>query len=219
MSNKTIGVDPDKAFGLLKDATAKVHVAVKKGDNDFIVTLGTFLKMSPAKRNELFGSAAPLAKDNEILRLLSGDESLIIDECDGTETIAKAKAVFPSGIDGDFKNWGTDKPGTATEATAVDVHELIKNATFANMFTSFGTDLDKLCLTQSQIIQFCKKFPSWLRHDGYATFFLFKVEDQFFVALVGVSSVGLYVLVHRFEDVDVWDAEDRRRLVVPQQTV
>ena len=116
-------------------------------------------------------------KEDAILKLLSKGESVIIDACDG-----------------DFKGWGTDQPGRATVATPVDVHELIKDATFAKMFGSFGTDLDKLCLTQSQIKNFCKKHPSWLRTDGYATFFLFKENNEFFVAGVDVDSDGLDVM-------------------------
>lgn len=153
-----------------------------------------------------------------ILKLLSGAHEIAIETCDGAQTIAAAKETFKSGIDDDFKNWGTNKPGAATQRTPVEVHELVKDATFAQMFGSLGTDLDKLCLTQHQIKLFCEVHKEWLRKDGYGTFFLFKVEDQFFVALVHVSSDGLSVDVHvcRFEDGGVWPAGRARRLVVPQ---
>ncbi|NTV22603.1 MAG: hypothetical protein HGB03_03520 [Candidatus Yonathbacteria bacterium] len=155
--------------------------------------------------------------DNAILRLISKGETIVIDVCDGSETLATAKEVFP-GIDGDFKNWGTNKAGIATKEQVVDVHELVKDATFAQMFGSLGTDLDKLCLTQAQIKNFCKKHFNWLRTDGYPTFFLFKVEDQFFVAYVLVHSDGLRVYVRQFEDVLVCSAVNSHRLVVPQLT-
>lgn len=152
------------------------------------------------------------------LKLLFGAETLMLDALDGKETLATAKEVFPSGIDGNFKNWGTNKPGIATKEQAVDVQELVKDGTFAQMFGSLGTDLDKLCLTQSQIKNFCKKHPQWLRQNGYATFFLFKVEDQFFVAKVLVNSGGLYVNVYRFEVGYVCHAVYSHRMVVPQLT-
>ncbi len=158
-------------------------------------------------------------KENTILRLLSKGESIVIDSCDGSETLANAKETFKSGIDGDFKNWGTDKPGVATEDTAVQVYELVQNATFAQMFGFLGTDLNKLCLSQSQIKTFCRKYSNWLRQDGYATFFLFKGGDQFFVAGVLVGSGGLGVCVSRFEYDYVWYAECLHRMVVPQRTV
>lgn len=150
------------------------------------------------------------------LSLLSGAETLMLDALDGKETLATAKEVFTSGIDGDLKKWGTNKPDIATKETAVDVHQLVKNATFAQMFGSLGTDLDKLCLTQSQIKNFCKKHSNWLRKDGYATFFLFKIKNQFFVADVDVDPDGLYVYVHRFESDSVWSAESSHRIVAPQ---
>ena len=146
-------------------------------------------------------------------------ENLLLPACDGTQTLAQAKKTFPLYLDPDFKNWGLDKKGVVTKETAVQVYELIKNATFAQMFGSLGADLDKLCMTQHQIKAFCEKHADWLRADGNATFFLFKVGDQFFVAHVSVHSVGLCAYVDRFERDIVWRAEPARRLVVPQLTV
>jgi len=158
-------------------------------------------------------------EENTILRLLTKGESIVIESSDGSETLANARETFKSWIDSDFKKWGTDKPSVATEDTAVQVYEMVKDATFAQMFGSLGTDLDKLCLTQHQIKTFCKKNSQWLRQNGDATFFLFKVEEQFFVAAVRVRSGGLDVLVDRFEYDSVWSAECLHRVVVPQLTV
>jgi len=151
-----------------------------------------------------------------ILKLLSSDTPIIISACDGTHTLAKAKNVFKSYISSDFKDWGLNKPGKRTEETAVEVHEMVKDATFAQMFGSLGADLDKLCLTQHQIEIFCEDHSGWLRIDGYTTFFLFKEDERFFVAGVGVGSGGLGVDVDRLEDGRVWRADRRRRLVSPQ---
>ncbi|MDD4902792.1 MAG: hypothetical protein PHE24_06720 [Patescibacteria group bacterium] len=150
-----------------------------------------------------------------ILKLLSFGEASIIEACDGQRTIASAKDVFKSGIDNNFKNWDLDKASDATPETAVQAHELIENATFVKMFTSLISDLDKLCLTQDQIIRFCVKYPGQLSQSG-ATFFLFKMNGEYFVARVRVRSDGLSVYVHRFGYASVWRAESRYRLVVPQ---
>lgn len=156
---------------------------------------------------------------SNILRLLSASETIPIAPCTGLETLAQAKKTFPSGIDSDFKNWKLDVSAEATEETQVQVHEMVKDATFAQMFGSLGNDLDKLCMTQHQIKTFCEQHSTWLRTEGYGTFFLFKVEDQFFVAYVNVYSDGLYVRVRRFGDDRVWSAEYQHRLVSPQLTV
>jgi len=151
-----------------------------------------------------------------ILRLLSAGTTLTLAPCDGTQTLAQAKETFPAYIDPNFKNWGLDKPGHATGETAVAVHELVKNAMFAEVFGSLGNDLGKLCLTQHQIKAFCEQHSNWLRTDGNATLFLFKENNEFFVAYVRVNSGGLYVDVDRLEDVYVWVTGSRHRLVTPQ---
>ena len=154
-----------------------------------------------------------------ILRHLFEDETITIAACDGSRYIGKEKGVFKAFIESLFASWGLDKRGTSTAATNVSVHEMIKDATFAQMFDSFGNDLDKLCLSQRQIVEFCEKHPACLRQEGYATFFLFKEGDQFYVANVRVRSDGLYVHVSRLERDRVWPAAYAPRVVVPQLTV
>lgn len=160
---------------------------------------------------------APILK----LKLLSGAETLMLDALGGEETLANAKEVFRMGIDGKFKKLGiNNKAGIATKKQAVDVHEIVMDATFAQTFGSLGTDLEKLCLTQAQIKNFCKKYPEWIRKDGGGNLFLFKSDEQFFVADVcvcyDVDSEGLNVCVFRFTDNVIWLAEYSHRLVVPR---
>jgi hypothetical protein len=151
------------------------------------------------------------------LKLISDAETLELGPTDGKRTIAKAKEVFTWGIDGDFRNWGCDVKADPTKAVNVHVHEMIKDGTFDQIFGGLSDNLDELCLTQDQIIQFCEKHKKWLRTDGYATFFLFKVNGEFFVAHVYVPSAGaLHAYVYWFSDGYVWYATYRRRVVVPQ---
>ena len=55
--------------------------------------------------------------ENNILKLLSCGESLVLDALDGTETLANAKEIF-NYIDPDLINWGADEKGLATGETA-----------------------------------------------------------------------------------------------------
>lgn len=151
-----------------------------------------------------------------IVKLISGAETLELEPTDGKETMARAGDLFTGYLDSDFKSYGTDVKGKPTEKTNVHVHEMIKNGTFAQIFGGLSGNLDELCLSQAQIIQFVKKHRKWLRADGYATFFMFKVGDEFFVASVHVIADGLEVGVDRFEDGHVWYAKYRLRVVVPQ---
>ncbi|MFA6160038.1 MAG: hypothetical protein WC678_03040 [Parcubacteria group bacterium] len=151
------------------------------------------------------------------LNLISAGHLLVIDACDGVEVIAGSDDMFEAGIDSDFKDYKADELGQATGETPVEVYEMTKDGTFTQLFGSLSGDISKLCLTQAQIKGFVRKYKSWLRTDGYGTFFLFKSHGHFFVARVGVNSDGrLGVGVLRFEDDYVWDAEYRHRIVVPR---
>lgn len=151
------------------------------------------------------------------LKLISGAHTLELGPTDGKRTIANAKEIFTWSIDSDFKNWGCDVKADPTKAVNVHVHEMIKDSDFRKTFGGLSENLGELCLTQDQIIQFCEKHNKWLRTEGYATFFLFKVSGEFFVASVYVDSDGsLFIRVYRFSDDDVWRAVHRRRVVVPQ---
>lgn len=164
-----------------------------------------------------------IIETNQYIKRLSGDTPIIIPACDGSHIIAEAKKVFKYCIDPDFKKWGLDERGNPTKETAVVVHEIVRDGTFARMFGSFGVDLDKLCFTQHQVEAFCENHPDWLCIDGYGTFFLIKKDWKYsatignlFVARVRARSDGLDVYARRFEHDSVWYADCQHRLVVPQ---
>ncbi len=186
-----------------------------------------FNNLSFEQREALMGSQHESAL---FWRLISRSETLILDALDGKETLMRAKEVFPAGIDRDFKKMSTNKAGIATQKQAVYAYELVRPGTLKKMFNSFGVDLDKLCLTQAQIKNFCRNHP-WLDDDGHETLFLFKVEDQFFFAHVYVSVYesrvgffkyksysGLCVKMLPFSIGNCWHASRSLRLVVPQLT-
>jgi len=161
-------------------------------------------------------NATPPIQQTDYLRLISGNELLILDESDGTEVLADANDMFTAGIDLDFRNWNADEEGPVTGKTRAAVYELIKDATFAQIY-SISADRDKLCFSQHQIKEFVGKYRNWLRTEGYGTFFLFKSNNNFFVAEVRVDSDGsLFAFVHRLLYDYIWYAECRYRVVFPQ---
>lgn len=152
-----------------------------------------------------------------VLKQMFECEQVILTATSGARTIAKARHVFTGYLDSNFTNWGLDVPAKSVATTPVAIYEMVKNAGFRDIFGDFGRDLDDLCFTQDQIVSFVENHPARLRKDGYATFFLFKVGGEFFVAYVDLYSADRPdVGVFRFSDGLVWSAEGRPWVVVPQ---
>jgi len=157
--------------------------------------------------------------ENKILSRLYSGETVLVGATDSTETIANSGKIFNGFLDKNFKKWGTNKPsGRSTEPTPARVYELQQNATFQDMFYSLGRDIDELCWEQGQIINFCREHRDKLHPKGWGNLFLFKVkgEENPLVAHVLSGASGLRVDVSQFGDIDVWVAESRLRVVVPQ---
>lgn len=155
--------------------------------------------------------------NNIIMKLLHS--KIKIPAC-SKDTIAKSDDVFTGWIDSDFERWGTDVKSPQTEETDLAVLEMDKNGTFKETFDSVSKDTDSMCLTQAQIIAFVNEHKDKLRTEGYGTFFLFKVNDEVFVASVDLDSDERPdAFVGRFSDDYVWYAEYRHRVVVPSNGV
>ncbi len=119
------------------------------------------------------------------LKLCSTPKILILDSLDGKETLTDAKDVFHN-TELCFKS----KPGVSTKQQRVSIYKQINDGTFVQTFGSLGNDLDKLCLTENQIVNFCRKYGASLYKRGCILVFLYKNEEQFFIARIHVSKYG-----------------------------
>lgn len=153
-----------------------------------------------------------------ILRRLYENKTITLAASDGSRFISAAASTFTAGIDQRFTKWGLNKPGNATPATDVSVFKIIEDTTFPEIYSSLSPDLNKLCFTQDQIIEFCERHRSKLRKGGYATFFFFKEGDWFYITRVLVVTDGLNVYISHLGNDLVWGAFCTRRVVVPQFT-
>ena len=136
-------------------------------------------------------------------------------------TISGAVEIFTNYISPDFKEHGLDNEQRESGGMEVNVYELSVDADFLQMFKSLSSDLNDSCLTQSQIVFFCKKYSKFLHYnnDVSTTFFLFKENDKFFVAWVYLISGELNVDFSLLEeDKCVWSANSDYRLVVPARS-
>jgi len=184
----------------------------------WMVKLQNMLQQGVGEEVAETGSAAETDESTDppsLIRLFQ-DQEIVLSSADGSKTIAQAKDVFKEYLDPNFKEWDTDHPEQPRDEANVVVHELRKNATFKQVFESLSTDLDSLALSQHQIIEFCTKHQDKLHQDGYATFFLFKVRDEYLVAHVYVRADRLYAHVYEFGHGSVWHGSNRFRFVSSQ---
>lgn len=138
-----------------------------------------------------------------VLERLFADKLITIPACDGEKMIAEAGSVFTEHVDRRFR--GVREAGENTPKTTVALYELKHRATFVEMFGSLSADTKSLCLTQSQIIEFCRKYRNCL-HPDWAMFFLFRSGGCFLVAGVIVNNEGLTVRALDFEGDFAWPA-------------
>jgi hypothetical protein len=139
-------------------------------------------------------------KKNAILRLMSADETLIIDSCDGTKTFADEDGIF-NHINKNIHQEDNHKE-EATAELSVRVHDIEKNVPIAEAFYSLSDEKKKLCLTEHQIVFFCTKYYSWLRIGSHSlpTLFLRKKGKFFFIVRVfGTASGDLSIREDRLK--------------------
>lgn len=167
-----------------------------------------------------------MEKENQMLRLVSKNRSLIIDACDGTKTLMKATKTFKRGIDYGSGNWNCKQISDPTKETEVEIYEQIQEATFIQMFSSLSNNWEDVCLTQHQIEVFCNKHSTWLVKDTVPNLMLFKVEENFLIALVNTGmyyeeELTLAVKVRWFSIQDIWKipARGNTRIIVPKISV
>jgi hypothetical protein len=147
------------------------------------------------------------------LRLISGDQSLVLDSTDGRETLAHAMDLFRY-IDSNFEH--CNLVASPTTQVLVQVYEMLRDSTLQEMFDSFGLALDGLTFTQAQIKQFAQRHMDWLKKGGNGTFFLFRAGQEFMVAAIYLFRDGrLGVRVRRLTLERVFRAQKGHRLVMP----
>lgn len=146
------------------------------------------------------------------------EEEIFIDSCGGIveSGFAYASKVYPGYLSSNIKDWNLETVQKETKRTKLKAFKMTKSGDYEDLFLSVHKDKKKMCMTQAQIIEFCKKHKEKLRKDGYGTFFLFEEHGNFFVAFVDFLDVGrLELSVFEFASDSVWLAAYQHHLVVP----
>ncbi|PKM91815.1 hypothetical protein CVU82_01245 [Candidatus Falkowbacteria bacterium HGW-Falkowbacteria-1] len=155
-------------------------------------------------------------EQNSVLEIVRSYDSRTIDALDGSIAIIDSEDIFRAYIDPKFKELGLDKPGLSTPKITVEVYKLVDDKKIGDIFVSFGVNLDKLVMSQSQIVFFCKR--NYLRICGneYAYFFLIKEKNKYHVVNVDIYSDGIGVEIVHFDQKRILLSDDFYHVVVPQ---
>jgi hypothetical protein len=161
-----------------------------------------------------------------ILRLISGDHDLKLKGSDGSRLICQATDVFKF-IDDRNHQAGISHPGIASPEMTPEVYQLLRDATFMDIFTSLPGSWDQKWIPEDKVVEFCKKYPHWLRQKHLSTFFLIKREqdkpinqekpsDNLLIVCVRVNDYGLGVNFLFLDNPFMWRGKELRHVVIPQ---
>lgn len=151
-----------------------------------------------------------------VLRPVSNNEYIVIDACDGTETFSN-EDVFEFGAVDEDKVL-KDELVQPTKNILVRVYEIVKDGTFEEICGAVGVSIDRLCLTEHQIISFFKNCKKWMHPNHCGTYFIFKSGDKIAVAGISGWRDGFRVSIHTLHEYVGWSVESLPRLVVPRIT-
>lgn len=164
-------------------------------------------------------------KQEVFIRKLFLNEIIKIEATDGKTSIAQSEKVFKNcWLDQNFINSGLDKPQNSSKETMIEIYEVSEGGTFEEMFIKFYKTLDKLnelCLTQNQIIEFCKNYKK-LFQNHQTLFFLFKekkwwqFKSKYYIACVDLLTGGLSIDMYKLKENFPWMPGFSYYIVIPE---
>jgi hypothetical protein len=151
---------------------------------------------------------------NKVMTKIGPLASFSVEALDGKTTIVGSQGF--AFVDADFVAWGLNRPGQKTKKTDLTFYLPPKDdSTFCRLFNGPDTLLEKMALTQHQIVRFCEKYPEQLRE--YADFFIFKNGKEYFITIVYKDGKDVIAIVRRTLFASIWFGSQPRRLVIPQR--
>lgn len=131
-----------------------------------------------------------------------------IEKCAGERTLKSVahdmfRSLSENWPDDDERLIETDLPSLPTDEIEVAVYKLLGDATPLQMFKTFKSSLNPLCLTQDQIINFIESYDC----SNQVTHFLFSINDKFY--LVQIAGRG----EQRLPSLACWDIKKDRDTV------
>jgi hypothetical protein len=165
-----------------------------------------------------------ILKKNSLLELVDSKDFLVINPVDGLTTIVDAKTdpkVFHN-VHSFFKEKILRVKSSPQPQTPVYVFALAGKGTIREVFESISSNIESLCLTQHQIVEFCSQYPHQIRpwkqrnNPGHSTHFIFKSQGEFYVAWIHIYGRSWYADALPLHDGCILSGKsDSPRFVVP----
>jgi hypothetical protein len=115
-------------------------------------------------------------------------KGLLIPATDGKNMLANADSAYYCFIEEEFLKYRTNVESPPTEPQLVDVYKQTGKSTYYRIFADIDKNLDNLTLTQPQILLFARQHRQWLCTNEFGhTYFLFKINEDFFVAGINMT--------------------------------
>jgi hypothetical protein len=123
-----------------------------------------------------------MKKKKLILEEVFLKQKLGLPATDGSVNL-KNSGLFGKCLDPDYINWDLNKKQKATKAQGIKAYRLMADVRFKKMFAFFNKNIDELCLTQNQIVDYCEKYKNHLK-SCRSVFVPFKENREYFIANV-----------------------------------
>jgi len=161
------------------------------------------------------GQTSDSVYSSNILQRIFVRDKFELPATDGWDIIMYSPDVF-SYVSPDFRKEKMDLPSKMTGPTDLQVYSMIDGQDWNHQkyFSSLDSNLDRLCLTQHQIIEVCRRYRGLFSED-VATFMLFKSRRHYYVAGIMLVPSGFWIYADPLESEQVFNGSFNRLLVVP----
>ncbi|MGE5425573.1 MAG: hypothetical protein ACM3PZ_00605 [Bacillota bacterium] len=175
----------EQSFGqgleLIDIAAKAIATAAKNSDveSDFIQKIIGKPQAIFDFYKKLFKGEEPDDQSSGQLILMSQGESPLIEELDCSMRFSAAHEFLRPYDDGIYDKYNLNHPAKKkTPKTFCDVYKTTFSSSYRQIFATINENLDRLVLSQHQILWFCRKYPFWLFQGASGdTAFLIKVHN------------------------------------------
>lgn len=117
-------------------------------------------------------------------QLIYGSQNIVVGASSGMETFAAYPEEFKLRSPW-YQGPIPETPPTPSDAVEVEVHEMFKSSeSTEKIFRGFGVPLEKMCLTESQVVLFIKNHRNWLVKERAVNIFLLRRGKDFWTVYV-----------------------------------